>query len=249
MNLYKIVALVVLLLTASVVIGQESDVVFGETVILTFEETYVSIPVGWIYEMDDDTGFLILEGEDDNLQIQISASLQVDDRLDMDFDIGVADAMVETYAGLFELDIDADDVEVEELTDTITLGILEFTEDNVSILVKNTEIEQLFFLDVYNTLEEELTEEQGEFVIAIILSLSDSMDDGDALVQLCAISVETDNTVSLRVGPGTNRTVIAFLPAGNYNALGQEVADDETQWFKLDKDEVELALARDDTKT
>lgn len=55
----------------------------------------------------------------------------------------------------------------------------------------------------------------------------------------CVVSTAQSNTVQLRVGPGTNRTVYAFLPANrDFTPLGRAEADDGSLWFQMDKDEV-----------
>ncbi|MEO0561269.1 MAG: SH3 domain-containing protein [Chloroflexota bacterium] len=53
---------------------------------------------------------------------------------------------------------------------------------------------------------------------------------------LCTVEAEAANTVRVRVGPGTNRTAITFLPAGEaITVLGQAEANDESAWFQVEK--------------
>lgn len=55
----------------------------------------------------------------------------------------------------------------------------------------------------------------------------------------CTVRVEQEGTASVRVGPGTNRTAILYLPANrDFSVLGQAQANDGEMWWKLDKDEV-----------
>ena len=54
----------------------------------------------------------------------------------------------------------------------------------------------------------------------------------------CAVSAETADTAELRVGPGTNRGVISFLPANtDVTATGRIALEDGTIWYQLDKAE------------
>jgi hypothetical protein len=53
----------------------------------------------------------------------------------------------------------------------------------------------------------------------------------------CTISAPNGQEVNLRVGPGTNRTSIAFLPNGEFGVVGQTSDDDGAIWYKLDKEE------------
>lgn len=70
----------------------------------------------------------------------------------------------------------------------------------------------------------------------------------------CTVSVDEANTATLRVGPGENRSAVAFLPAdGEYEVTGAFTADDGSEWFQLDKSEAapnsaanEVWVARDD---
>ena len=55
----------------------------------------------------------------------------------------------------------------------------------------------------------------------------------------CTVRVEEERSASVRVGPGTNRTAMLFLPAKHdYKVLGQAQANDGAMWWKLDKSEV-----------
>lgn len=52
----------------------------------------------------------------------------------------------------------------------------------------------------------------------------------------CTVSTETENTAQLRVGPGTNRGAISFLPAGmEVTVTGRIELDDGSVWYQLDK--------------
>ncbi len=54
----------------------------------------------------------------------------------------------------------------------------------------------------------------------------------------CTVGVTTRDTARLRVGPGENRTAIAFLPIGDgYTVNGRFVDDDGGVWYQLNKDE------------
>ncbi len=56
--------------------------------------------------------------------------------------------------------------------------------------------------------------------------------------EACTVGVDTRDTARLRVGPGENRTAIAFLPIGDgYTVTGRFVDDNGGVWYQLDKDE------------
>ncbi len=76
-----------------------------------------------------------------------------------------------------------------------------------------------------------------------ILDIAESFNSGEAVVSSdgadCTVSTDAADTVRVRVGPGENRTSIAFLPTGqDFIVQGKATADDDSLWYKLDKAEV-----------
>jgi hypothetical protein len=54
--------------------------------------------------------------------------------------------------------------------------------------------------------------------------------------EACIVSINTRDTARMHVGPGFNRAAIAFMPANvDITVTGVFVADDNSQWFQLDK--------------
>lgn len=63
-------------------------------------------------------------------------------------------------------------------------------------------------------------------------------EDPTASVKACTVSTEKKRSVALRVGPGTNRTSVAFLPTGaQFTVLGKNTDKSGKVWFKLDKND------------
>jgi hypothetical protein len=55
----------------------------------------------------------------------------------------------------------------------------------------------------------------------------------------CTVTTSADNAVHIRVGPGTNRTSFAFLPADtDFTVLGKATDKSGGIWWKLDKETV-----------
>ena len=55
----------------------------------------------------------------------------------------------------------------------------------------------------------------------------------------CTVQAETEDTARIRVGPGENRTAVAFLPVGTpFEVLGQNIDESGNVWFSMDKDAV-----------
>ncbi|MFN8450501.1 MAG: SH3 domain-containing protein [Anaerolineae bacterium] len=54
----------------------------------------------------------------------------------------------------------------------------------------------------------------------------------------CTVSADAANSAQLRVGPGTNRGAISFLPANtDVTVTGRNELDDGSVWYQLDKSE------------
>ena len=54
--------------------------------------------------------------------------------------------------------------------------------------------------------------------------------------EACRVFTDQERTAALRVGPGENRSSVAFLPAGvEVDVTGINVSADGTEWFQLDR--------------
>jgi hypothetical protein len=72
-----------------------------------------------------------------------------------------------------------------------------------------------------------------------VSGILESFGAADGSAEPCFVSTESERTVQLRVGPGTNRSVIAFMPANEeYQVIGRFVADDGSVWYQLNREEV-----------
>ncbi|MBL8145135.1 MAG: hypothetical protein JNL34_02010 [Anaerolineae bacterium] len=89
--------------------------------------------------------------------------------------------------------------------------------------------------DVMATMQDEL--------LAVIESFDVAGEEGAAPANAgsgvaCTVSASAANTSQLRVGPGENRSAIAFLPANtDVTVTGRIVLNDGSVWFQLDKAE------------
>lgn len=240
MKLLRGVFLLVLVLGAGHVFAQETpDLVFDEPIPLFFELTEVAVPEGWDYFYDEDTSSLMMLGEDLALAVQIFDSLDQNPALEIDLTVPLDEALVDIYSALYDLDVDLADVTLLEVDDAVTLALIEYSPENFTFLVQNTEHEMLFLVEAYNTDAEAITDEQFAVIGMIIATVRPIEDASGASVEVpaeCLLTVSEPDAVQLRVGPGTNRTVVAFLDVGDYTPLGQTTADDDSLWFKLDKE-------------
>ncbi len=125
--------------------------------------------------------------------------------------------------------------------------------------VLKLEDDSFAYLDIYGD-PGVVFDEQTDLVMDIVLSLTapkESVVADSGETEACRITASEANSIQLRVGPGTNRSVFAFLPAGSdFVVTGQAEANDGSVWYQLDKAEVapnagaaEAWVAQDDVDT
>lgn len=90
--------------------------------------------------------------------------------------------------------------------------------------------------------------EVDEALSLALISTFDSLDDEATEEPIttgaCTVSTRARDTVQLHVGPGENRAVYAFMPAGkDFQVIDQAQASDSSLWWQLDKDEVAPSAA------
>ncbi|MEL6151519.1 MAG: hypothetical protein AAFR56_17970 [Chloroflexota bacterium] len=220
----------------------QSDTEDGEGVPLYSEVLQVTLPEDWFAEPDDEFEVLFIGSVDLNLGGSLYDSLA--DTTDIDATTPVDEAMVLAYEEVFGAVIDADDVAVIEQTETLTIGSLEFSPDNISLLAIDSEMEFVVLLDMFDLDENPISEEQLEATLAVLETVSlikpddEVVADADKDAAECVITVDESGTVRMRVGPGENRSAIAFLEAGEYTPEGQAGDNDGNQWFRMDREAV-----------
>mgnify|MGYP000207784428 CR=1 FL=1 len=90
------------------------------------------------------------------------------------------------------------------------------------------------YTDSYDDPETELEDVISSFDAVNAVSGNQQPATGEA----CLVATDQARTIALRVGPGENRTSVAFLPVGvEVEVTGVFVEDDGTEWFQLNKDQ------------
>lgn len=155
------------------------------------------------------------------------------------------------------LDIDGRDAAVyatdDEFDDGSPLGLQYY-----GVTLSDKSIAAALVFGVPDAIEDEadlLADILESFDIAPSILRDEQTQAGDS--QPCVVSVATADTGRLRVGPGENRSAVAFLPIGDeYTVLGRLEADDGSVWYQLDKDEAaptsaanEIWIAADDVES
>jgi hypothetical protein len=145
-----------------------------------------------------------------------------------------------------EVEFDAGDMEEIELGErTAQRFDYEFDTGNAGLLLAVPFSDGNFGVVDALSLDGEMQEED------VVLAIAESFDSGEppaptsdsetgaATGTPCTVSTSEERTVSVRVGPGENRTSYTFMPANqSFEVLGQATADDDSLWWKLDREVV-----------
>lgn len=207
----------------------------------TFADSAVTIdyPATWsLTENDNDTITL----STDNLSLLVFDPVALASNFDFDAADSAEDALAELAPQLLD---DADDFDADlAIFDTIDeREMARFDIEQVSLIVVSLSDETFGMVQATRSQDEAITDET---LLLDVLSTFDSAADGLSLdlniaelsQAVCNVSTTEANMVQVRVGPGTNRTVVSFLPANTeFAVLGKSTTDDNTLWFKLDKEE------------
>ncbi|MGB7339627.1 MAG: hypothetical protein WBC91_12105 [Phototrophicaceae bacterium] len=187
----------------------------------------VSVPDGYEVQVNTDNDLVIeLIGDDNIIRIFSIESLEIL--------IETSDA--ETIEEIFLAFLDEEILDFE-LTDD---DFVDITFEELSGLVYEADSYRAFALVSLSDLDQEKLDAivlvEGDISDDVLLPLLNSISVSDTALAVCLVSTDVERTVRLHVGPGTNRTSVAFLPANQtFEALGEAEANDGSRWFKLDK--------------
>ncbi|MCA9906434.1 MAG: hypothetical protein KC547_21410, partial [Anaerolineae bacterium] len=156
---------------------------------------------------------------------------------------GPRSAMSAAYQSLYDEQMDAEGIESREIAGreaAVWNYLLGSAKEGIFAVIALDEPLTFMAIDISTPLDE--LSADAEEIVAIVESLTvagaAAGSTSSSAAEPCVVSAETANSAHLRVGPGFNRTSVAFLPAGqNFEVIGQATADDDSVWFKLDKAE------------
>lgn len=210
----------------------------GNTNTYEFPESAVSIsfPTKWTLT-ESDRGFIELSTSGLSLTVYDPVALELVATLD-DVD-SVEDALRETALQMLaeEAAYDEAAVTVDTLDDREIARLdIEHTDDIDSLIMVTMTDESFGVIHIRNSQSNLTTIET--LLNDIITSFDKPVNSIASEDTPCIISTTQSSTVQVRVGPGTNRTVISFLPANrDFAAISKTIVDDGNLWFQLNKDE------------
>lgn len=235
----------------------------NDTLLLEINEsnTFITIPADWEDDTDDDG---ILTVSDDAITMMVYTADVLEDLFEIDAPetaTELIEAVIDDLPLGDDAEFDLDEIEEIEV-DERDGARLDFTaEDVVGNVTAVTMSDETIGIIV--------TMITGDTPIGITATLNDIIEtfntpsqvknapgsgstDSDTetatATEACIISTADSNTVQIRVGPGLNRTVIAFLPAlVDFEALGQTTDDAGNIWFRVPQEEVAPTKAVNET--
>ncbi|MEM9949994.1 MAG: hypothetical protein AAF846_00230 [Chloroflexota bacterium] len=185
----------------------------------------VTIPEGFDTQLQDDTVLEVSDGET-LLRVFPATSVEMSES-------STEDLTLEGILSVF-LVAQIEDFDVDET------AFSQLEEDDLSGVMYETEMYRAFVL--VSQVEDETEQPQligfvileGDLEEDILFTFLTSIE--RPVTTACLISTDQERTVRLHVGPGINRTSVAFLPVGEtFEPLGEAEANDGSRWFKLDK--------------
>jgi hypothetical protein len=231
-----------------------------ETTVDLNEGYTITIPSDWDVEDEDEYGGLYLYG--DAYAIYVLDPVAIDEYINVGSADTATEVLIELYDAVFGVEPNA--AAVRKVRIGTRLGSsweyeAETTEgealDGIFVILEMSD-GTLGALDIY-AFAGELGDPLDDLE-DMIVSFDAPADEGENTAALtgesCTVSTGEPNSAALRVGPGFNRSSVAFLPANvDVDVTGAFTADDGSEWFQLDKAQAapqsaaaELWVLRDD---
>lgn len=206
-----------------------------QTVSLIPDRFYVTLPLGWEIEYDNQLldNFLT----DDDLDVTVSPALV--QRLMLPPEQALDDFLLAVMTDLH--DIEADDTELRPFDFGGKPGEVYLVGEYSLMAAVEMPDDTLVFVDVVATEQTPLNGADFDVIQELIASMGVrgiGTSRAQQAAEPCYISAPAGEQVRLRVGPGFNRGALTYLPGGDYLVLGQAEDEDEQIWFKLNKDDV-----------
>jgi hypothetical protein len=252
----------VLMLFAAPVAAQKQVNTLSAVVELSNGYTVV-LPDGWeLDSLDDDIAVFV----NDDATIMLFDPTVVANLFDGDTFNDPADGLIAAYDAFYDDQLDDSEIDNDDFAG-FDAALWEFSEgsrrDGVFILAQlDDEAAVAFDIvtpageidDALDAAAEILASLRGDGVSIAADPAAEEPITVAVSDEPCVVSTDSADTVRLRVGPGENRTSVAFLPAGvEVDVVGRFTADDGSEWFRLDKDQAaprsaanEIWVLRDD---
>lgn len=247
----KILRLIVVLC-----VGLMTVVAFTQDEMTTLEiedtDLKITFPEDWEQEIDDD-GVINLT-TDGLVMVVYTPDVLADlfELEDADTPDAVLEAVLEDVSVADVVELSADDIKAGELderedariafeTDSVTGAV-------VAITLSDDTIALVEFVIIPDDVDD--IDELSDMIDDVVASFDVAGDEDSAgtAVEACVLSTSQAATVQVRVGPGINRTVIAFMPASvDFEALGQTTDDDGNVWFRVDETKAASGKAVNET--
>jgi hypothetical protein len=208
------------------------------TQVIDLPEGYaISAPEDWDLQADDNSDGVYLNNAD--FTVYILTPPQVAEVVTLGKSPDVVDLMVDINVALFDWEPDADSIDSVQVAGHPASRVyydLEGDEfEGVSYVIEMGDLAYAFVDGVASIGQIDELED-------ILLPMLRTFKSADEAVSAasrepCFVSTDSRDTARLRVGPGENRSSVAFLPAGDdFEVQGQFVDDDGNVWYQLDKD-------------
>lgn len=197
---------------------------------------WITVPAEWEVEKLHDGAFRL---GDDAITLSVTTPTRLND-LSVDFpdSTNVIDVLINLAFPLDGADITADSVQKARYDNRQAALFTDSEDENIDqIFVAITLSDRTFGYLAFSGAKDDFAAFSPQ-LDDIIASFDSDRTVNAATGVECTVSTDSANSAQLRVGPGTNRGAISFLPADtDVTVNGRIELDDSSVWYQLDKAE------------
>ncbi len=199
----------------------------------------ITVPQSWTMGRNQQGGFPGYFFAGEALMLYALGPLELPQEVDIDADASAETVLQEMANTLAGEEVETEGMEFTENDDGSQSAVWSYSSvdeagdpiDGTLYVLKlaSGEFAALLFYG-----EPGVTTEQADLAAEIAASFAGAENVDPAPPAECRVSTSEANSVQVRVGPGTHRSVYAFMPAGEeFLVTGTATADDGSQWYRL----------------
>lgn len=234
-RLFWIVIVILLLIAVVPVIAQDAETALPQRVRLP-GSYQIYVPESWTHQRDEDTGGTYLLDKKEDFTVFILMPDQVAELVEITDETTAKSLMVDINTTLYDFTIPDSSIlesKIGDYNSAIIWYPMEGGDYEGYSYIIQFDAGSFAFVDAYGPTDS--MEALGAILVDTLATFG-PIPTGTG--ETCYVNTDQERTANLRVGPGENRTSIAFLPVGeDFEVMGRFVADDDSVWYQLDKEQ------------
>ncbi len=230
MNILRYSLLIIFVLLMIVLPAAAQGDALSQTVDLG-DGSAISVPDDWDVQMGED-GSVVLMG--DELQVLIYSPTALAALVDYDADADMEDIFATVSNELFEFDPDPTDIGQLEFDNRTDVYASFVDENDNEVIVALAQIDEGIYGFIHAQTEGQMTED----LVGMLRAVDESFIVMEGAGAACTITAAAADSALVHVGPGENRSSVAYLAADQkFTVTGRFETDDGAVWYQLDKEQ------------